>query len=52
MKESATIATDVTTKQLEREVWLGTKGQYMKESNTHVDNASSNFLIREVLVNT
>ena len=50
--ESNTLAANVIIKQLLKKVWLNTRGEYMKESNIHADNAESNFLRREVLVDT
>ena len=34
MKESKTLAVIVIIKQLQKEIWVNTKEQYMKESNT------------------
>ena len=52
MKESNTLAANVTIKQLNREIWVNTKEQYMKESNTHAANVANNFLTKEVLLDT
>ena len=52
MKESNTLVGNATIKQLQREVLLNTKGQYMKESNTLADNATIKLLQRAVLLNT
>ena len=52
MKESNTLAGNAIIKQLQREVLLNTKGQYMMESNTLVGNVANNFLTRDILVNT
>ena len=38
MNESNTPAANVNIWQLQREVWLNTKGQYIKESNTLAEN--------------
>ena len=50
MKESYILADNVTIKQLQREVLLNTKEQYMKESNTPAGNATIKQLQKEVLL--
>ena len=40
MKESNTLVGNVAIKQLQREILLNTKGQYMMESNTLASNAT------------
>ena len=52
MKESNTIAGNATIKQLQRDVLLDTKGQYMKKSNTIPGNATIKKLQKEVLLST
>ena len=52
MKESNTLAGNVGSNSLKREILLTTKRKYMKESNTLVGNAAKNSLKREVLLNT
>ena len=52
MKESNTIAGNATIKQLQRDVLLDTKGQYMKKSNTIPGNATIEQLQREVFLST
>ena len=52
MKESNTLAGNVTTKQLQSPILLNTTGQYMKESNTHADNVENSLLASHFLVNT
>ena len=42
MKESNTLADNATIKQLQREILLDTKEQYMKESNILVYSAENN----------
>ena len=42
MKESNTLSGNASIKQLQKEVLLNTKGQYMKESNTPAGNATIN----------
>ena len=52
MKESNTHVGNAIIKQLQRQVLLHTKGQYMKESNTLAGNAIIKELQRQVLLNT
>ena len=52
MKESNTLAGNATIKQLQKEVLLNIKRQYMKESNTHVYNAEKNLLLIQIWLNT
>ena len=50
--ESDTLAGNATIKQLQREILLNTKEQYMKESNTLVGNATIKQHPKEILLNT
>ena len=52
MKESNTLVGNASNNFLRRDLFLNTKGQYMRESNTLVDYATINFLIRETKLNT
>ena len=52
MKESNTLVANATIKQLQEEVLLYTKGQYMKESNILVGNEGIEQLQRAILLNT
>ena len=52
MKKSNTLAANVTIKQLQKGVWLNTRGMFMKESNILVVNVANNLHIREVFLNT
>ena len=52
MKKSNSFAGNATIKQLEREVFRNTKGQYVKESNILVVNATIKQLKIETLLNT
>ena len=42
----------VTITQLTRVIWLDTKGIYMKESNSLVNNAVNNFLRSKIWLST
>ena len=44
MKESNTLATNATLKQLQRDILQDTKGQYMKESNTLIEIVENSLL--------
>ena len=52
MKESNTLAENMNIKQLQREVWLNAKGQYMKDSNTMAAIVTTKKLQKEVWLNT
>ena len=52
MKESNTFAGNAIIKQIERDILLNTKRQYMKESNTHAVNATLNSHLRLEVLNT
>ena len=47
MKESNILAGNATFKQLQKEVWLNTRGEYMKESNIFASNVIKNISIVE-----
>ena len=48
MKESNILAEIANIKQVQRKVWLNTKGEYMKESNILAGNVVNNFLRRDI----
>ena len=52
MKESNTLAFNVTIKYSQIEVLLNTKDQFTKESNTLASNVTMKQLKREILLNT
>ena len=52
MKASNTLAVNVTLKLLQRKMWLNTRGQYMKESNTLARNGENNSHQRDRLLDT
>ena len=52
MKESNTLASNATIKQLQKGILLDTKGQYMKESNIRVGNVTIKHPPRQILPNT
>ena len=48
MKESDTLAGNATIKQIQREVWHDTKGEYMMDSNTLAANVTIKQLKGEI----
>ena len=51
MKESNTLADDVTNISLRKDIWIYTKGQFTKESNIHAANANIKQLQGIILLN-
>ena len=52
MKESNIHAGNANIKQLQSQLLLSTKGQYMKESNIHAGNATIKQLQSQILLST
>ena len=52
MKELNILESNATIKQLQKQILLNTRGQYMKDPNILADNATIKQLQKEVLVNT
>ena len=52
MRESNILANNATIKQNQKEILLNTKGQYMKELDSHAGIAINNILLEQILQST